>query len=129
MSQDLSSDVNRLQSLVNDFTVDQMRYIAVRPFVKYDKDAAKEIGLAAETISRWANKAQVDEAVKLMALDGIVIAGEQRQRQAATTVYRGGVWEGAATVGTQRQRRRSNRAGRHRPRWNGLSYRASMATT
>jgi len=87
VSQESSSQVNRLQELVNGFTTDQLRYLAVRPFVRYDKEAAKIIGLAAETVSRWENKADIDEAIRLMVMDGIVVAAEILRRyvpQAAT---------------------------------------------
>ena len=76
MTQSESTEVNRLQELLKTFTAEQLSYIAVRPFVRYDKEAAKQIKVAAETVSRWENKADVDEAVKLMLNDGIVTAKE-----------------------------------------------------
>jgi len=87
VSQESSTTVNHLQELVKNFTVDQLRYLAVRPFVRYDKEAAAAIGLAAETVCRWENKADVDEAIKLMIADGIIVAAEILRRyvpQAAT---------------------------------------------
>jgi hypothetical protein len=79
MSQELSSSVN-LQDLIAAFTAEQLDYLAVRPFVKYDKDAAKIIGLAAETVSRWENKQDVDMAVRMMKADGVIVASEILRR-------------------------------------------------
>jgi len=76
MSQDKSSNINKLREITKQLTSDQLRYLAIRPFVRFDKEAAKEIGLAAETVSRWDNKSLIDEAVKLMAEDGVIVASE-----------------------------------------------------
>ena len=75
-----SSQVNRLQELINGFSIEQLQYLAKRPFVRYDKDAAKLVGVSPETVSRWGNKAEVDEAVLLMAADGVIVAGEILRR-------------------------------------------------
>ena len=72
----MSQEITRLQELLKTFTPDQLSYIAVRPFVRYDYEAAKEAGLARETVSRWDNKADVDEAVSLMLFDGVMTARE-----------------------------------------------------
>jgi len=72
----MSLEVNRLQELLKLFTPEQLNYIAVRPFVRWDKDAAKQIGVAAETVSRWENKGEIDEAVSLMLNDGVLTAKE-----------------------------------------------------
>ena len=79
-SQESSTRINRLQELVKNFTVDQLRYLAVRPFVRFNKEAAEAIGIAEETVSRWENKAEVDEAVQLMVADGIILAAEILRR-------------------------------------------------
>jgi len=79
-SQESSTRINRLQALVKNFTVDQLRYLAVRPFVRFNKEAAEAIGIAEETVSRWENKAEVDEAVQLMVADGIILAAEILRR-------------------------------------------------
>ena len=67
---------NRLRELLSSFSLDQLRYVSVRPTVQYDKDAAAEIGLAASTVYGWPNKADVDDAIKLMVMDGVIVAGE-----------------------------------------------------
>lgn len=75
-----SIEINRLQELVNSFTSDQLAYLAVRPFVRWDKDAAEAVDLAKETVSRWENKADIDEAVRLMRMDGVIVALEILRR-------------------------------------------------
>lgn len=87
MSQEISTPVNDLQELIATFTADQLNYLAVRPFCKYDKEAAKMIGLAAETVSRWTNKADIDEAVRLMAVDGVIVASEILRRHLPEAAY------------------------------------------
>lgn len=79
-SQESSKDINDLYALVKNFTVDQLHYITVRPFVRSNKEAAKRVGIAAETVSRWENKADVDRAIQLMILDGVVVASEMLRR-------------------------------------------------
>ena len=75
-----SNEVNRLQELVQGFSLDQLRFLAVRPYLRSDREAARAIGRAAETVCRWENKADVDEAVRLMLTDGVVVAGEIMRR-------------------------------------------------
>lgn len=72
--------VNKLEELVKDFTIAQLRYIAIRPFVRFDRDAAKAIGVAPETVCRWEEKADVDKAVRMMALDGVTVASKIFER-------------------------------------------------
>jgi len=79
-SQQNATQVNRLQELVKNFTVDQLRYLAVRPFVRFNKEAAEAVGIAEETVCRWENKADIDEAVQLMVVDGIILAAEILRR-------------------------------------------------
>jgi len=79
-SQQNATPVNRLQELVKNFTVDQLRYLAVRPFVRFNKEAAEATGIAEETVCRWKNKADIDEAVRLMVADGIILAAEILKR-------------------------------------------------
>ena len=79
-SQESTTRINRLQELVKNFTIDQLRYLAVRPFVRFNKEAAEAIGIAEETVCRWENKADVDEAVRLMVADGIILAAEILRR-------------------------------------------------
>ena len=69
-------DGNRLQELLSTLSIDQLRYVAARPFVQYDKEAAQQAGISPFTVSRWHNKADVDEAVRLMVMDGVIVAGE-----------------------------------------------------
>ena len=79
----MSQEVTPLDELLKTFTADQLKYIAVRPFVRYDYQAAEQIGISRETVGRWDNKADVDEAVKLMVLDGVHVAGEILSRNVA----------------------------------------------
>ena len=79
----MSQDITRLKELLTTFTPDQLNYVAVRPFVRFDYEAAKEIGISRETASRWDNKADVDEAVRLMIADGVHVAHEILSRSLA----------------------------------------------
>ncbi len=71
-----SPDSTRLQRLIEGFTADQLAYLAVRPFVRWDKQAAKKIGIPRESVSRWENKADIDEALRLMRVNGVSVASQ-----------------------------------------------------
>lgn len=74
----------RLKEILEELTTDQLRYIVARQDVATDKAAAKEIGVSADTISRWKREdVPIDEAVQLMAFDGLVTALHIRKRNLA----------------------------------------------
>jgi hypothetical protein len=69
-----------LAEAVKGFTADQLRFITVRPFMRSDTEAAKAIGKARTTVAHWKNKAEVDRAIRLMAMDGAIVAAEILRR-------------------------------------------------
>ena len=76
----MSQNVTQLQEILRTLTAEQLRYVSERVNCKYDYEAAEAIGISRETASRWTNKADVDEAVKLMVLDGVEVAREILRR-------------------------------------------------
>jgi len=49
-----------------------------------DKEAAQEIGVKPDTVYQWKHKgAPIDDAVRLMALDGVIVASTLRRRHLA----------------------------------------------
>lgn len=79
----MSPEVTRLEEILKTLTSEQLRYVAARPSVRYDYQAAEAIGLARETVARWENKADIDEAVRLMLMDGVKVAVEILRRNLA----------------------------------------------
>lgn len=78
--QETSTQVNRLKEILVQLSPVQLEYLAVRPFVRYDKEAAAAIKIAPETVCRWDEKPLLDEAVALMKIDGIFVAHEMLKR-------------------------------------------------
>ena len=78
--QEKSTQVNRLKEILAQLSPTQLEYLAVRPFVRYDKEAAEAISIAPETVCRWNEKPLIDEAVTLMKIDGIFVAHEMLRR-------------------------------------------------
>ena len=73
-----------LAETVGNLTTDQIRFIVARQEFATDKEAAEEIGISPETVKSWKYRgAPIDEAVRLMAGDGIVVATELRRRNLA----------------------------------------------
>ena len=65
-------------------TPDQIRFVVARQEYSTDREAAEETELKPNTISYWKAKgAPLDEAVRLMALDGLVTALHVRKRSLA----------------------------------------------
>lgn len=77
------TDSDRLAEVIKNLSVTQLRFIVARNDCKSDKEAAETIGISPSTVRNWENKAQVDEAVSLMAYDGVVTARELRRRNLA----------------------------------------------
>jgi len=90
-AQQTATDDQDLASLIKDFTIDQLRYVAVRPYVSFDKEAAERIGRSRMTVSKWKNKADIDRAVSLIAADGVIVTSEILRRhlpQAAQVIIK-----------------------------------------
>jgi phage terminase large subunit len=78
-----SHDIEKLKTTLHGLSMTQIRFVIARLECKSDKDAAEAIQISANTVKQWDNKAEVDEAVKLMRFDGIVTALEIRRRNLA----------------------------------------------
>ena len=73
-----------LQALIGCLTTDQIRFVVARQEFSKDKEAAEEIRISPNTVKDWKYRgAPIDEAVKAMARDGIVVAKELRRRNLA----------------------------------------------
>jgi len=78
------SSSDELEKVLCELTIDQIRFVVARQEFATDKETAEEIGIAPATVSQWKYKgAPIDEAVRLMALDGILVARELRRRNLA----------------------------------------------
>jgi len=62
-----------------------IRFVVARHEYPTDKEAAEAIGINPNTVYQWKSRYNkpIDEAIRLMALDGIVIARELRRRNLA----------------------------------------------
>lgn len=70
-----------LEATLDKLTLDQVRFVVARQEFATDKDAAESIGLKPDTVYRWPD--EVKDAVRLMALDGLVTARHIRRRNLA----------------------------------------------
>lgn len=83
LTQEKSSS-DELVQVVARLSTDQIRFVVARQEFSTDKEAAEEIGIKPDTVYQWKHKGHpIDEAVRLMALDGIIIAKELRRRNLA----------------------------------------------
>ena len=73
--------IEQLATILEQLTTDQVRFIVARQDCSTDKQAADEIGISVETVYHWAPI--VKEAVRLMALDGLIVAQHIRRRALA----------------------------------------------
>jgi len=78
-----SPNSERLEAVLAGLTTDQVRFVVARQYCQTDKEAAQETGIAAATAYSWPNKDDVNEAVRLMAYDGLVVAQHIRRRAVA----------------------------------------------
>jgi hypothetical protein len=82
------SDTNqtRLKEILSLLTLTQIRFLIARNETKSDREAGEMIGLNGSSVKHWnedGSKRLVDEAVKLMAHDGVMTALEIRRRSLA----------------------------------------------
>lgn len=77
------TDSDKLTNLLGQLTITQLRYVVARNESKSDKEAAETIGISPATVKGWENKLQVDEAVRLMLSDGVIMARSLRRRNLA----------------------------------------------
>lgn len=78
------SSSDELVQVVASLSTDQIRFVVARQQFATDKEAAIEIGIKPDTVYQWKHKGiPIDEAVRLMALDGIIVARELLRRNLA----------------------------------------------
>jgi len=73
--------IERLTTILEQLTTDQVRFIIARQDCSTDKQAADEIGVSVETVYHW--PPIIKEAVRLMALDGLIVAQHIRRHALA----------------------------------------------
>lgn len=81
-----STDGGRLAEILSQLSTTQIRFIIARNETKSDKEAAEIVGISTSTVRNWGEdgaKKLVDEAVRLMAFDGVITALELRRRNLA----------------------------------------------
>jgi hypothetical protein len=75
---------SELDQVLQRLTADQIRFIVARQEFSTDKEAAEEIGIKPDTVYQWKHKGHpIDSAVRLMALDGVIVAQHIRRRNLA----------------------------------------------
>ena len=73
-----------LDALCRQLTIDQIRFVVARQEHSTDKAAAEFLDISPATVKDWKYKgAPIDEAVKLMGVDGVVVARNVRRRNLA----------------------------------------------
>ncbi|CAK0768404.1 hypothetical protein CCP3SC15_3870003 [Gammaproteobacteria bacterium] len=81
-----NANSERLAEILQRLNMTQIRFCVARLETKTDKQAALDIQITDNVVKGWNDdgaKALVDEAVKLMAFDGVITALELRRRSLA----------------------------------------------
>lgn len=89
------SSPDQFQAICDQLTIDQLRFVTARMNVSTDKEAALAIGVRPDTISEWKrNGVPIDEAVKLLIHDGLVLSRTILRRSVAeaAAVKRAGLY-------------------------------------
>ena len=74
----------QLADILEQLSFDQKRFIIARQETSTDKEAAEAIGIKPETVYRWRQEqSPIDEALSLMAHDGLVMALHLRRKSLA----------------------------------------------
>ncbi len=71
--------------MLSELSADQLRFVVARQEAPTDKEAAEAIGLSPRRVTFWKSeqRAPIDEAVRLMAHDGLIMARTLRRRALA----------------------------------------------
>ena len=78
------SSSSQLETVLGQLSTDQIRFVVARQEFATDKEAAHEIGVKPDTVYQWKHRGiPIDDAVRLMAMDGIIVAKELRRRNLA----------------------------------------------
>ena len=73
-----------LKRVLAQLSVEQVRFVVARQDHVTDKEAAKAVGVSPGTVKNWKyNGYPIDEAVRLMALDGVIVALHLRRKALA----------------------------------------------
>ena len=74
----------QLQEALGRLSSDQIRFVVARQEFPTDMEAARSIGMKANTVYKWRHGGvPIDEAIRLMVTDGMVVAMELRRRNLA----------------------------------------------
>ena len=73
--------LGELDEVLSQLSIDQLRFVVARLQYPTDKSAAEAVGISKDTVYRWPEI--VKEAVRLMAVDGLVAATHIRRRNLA----------------------------------------------
>lgn len=65
-----------IRERLKEATPEQIKWVFARLSSKTDKEAAKRVGVNNTSVSKWANKAQLDEIVRMLLIDPLVAAAE-----------------------------------------------------
>lgn len=76
----MSAESERLEQLLKTFSANQLRFVAARSHFPSDKETAESLDIAYLTVRSWPNKQDINEAIKLMAHDGVIAATEILRR-------------------------------------------------
>jgi len=77
------STSDQLVEVLARLSTDQIRFVVARQEFSTDKEAADAVGVKANTVYGWKATAPIDDAVRLMAHDGLVTAQIIRRRALA----------------------------------------------
>jgi len=86
---------SQFQSICDQLTIDQLRFVTARMNVSTDKEAAAAIGVSPDIVSYWKKQGYpIDEAVKLLIHDGLVLSRTILRRSVAeaAAVKRAGLY-------------------------------------
>jgi len=81
MESERKSTSDELDAVLAQLTTEQVRFVVARQEYATDKDAAEAIEISPSTVYKW--PAIVKDAVRLMAMDGLVTARHIRRRNLA----------------------------------------------
>ena len=78
------SRFEELEQALKRLTTDQIRFVVARQEFSTDKEAAEAIGIKPDTVYQWTHRdVPIGVAVRLMALDCVVVASTLRRRHLA----------------------------------------------
>jgi len=86
---------SRFQSICDQLTIDQLRFVTARMNVSTDKEAALAIGMSPDIVSHWKKTGvPIDQAVRLLVNDGLVLSRSILRRSVAeaAAVKRAGLY-------------------------------------